>query len=139
MRAVMRRHITRGGFFHPGGHLAGRIAAPVHMSHPGIQSQARDILGGHARRDNAGSGRRCESEWGKKNGAPRRGHSHAAQSAQRSSAWASTVSVAAAGVDFVETGASGRFPSGYSVLQLHTGGYQLNFHRTAATPSRATV
>ena len=40
------------------------------MSHPGIQSQARGILGGRARRDNAGSGRRCESEWGNKNGAP---------------------------------------------------------------------
>ena len=69
-----------------GGHFVGRIAAPVHQGPPtGIVRRSQrqtpppalseghppgGLIGGRARRDNAGSGRRGESEWGNKNGAP---------------------------------------------------------------------
>lgn len=37
---------------------------------------------------------------------------------------------AAKNVDFVEFAAAAGYPGGYTLIHLHTGGYQVNFHRT---------
>ncbi|WP_448852762.1 metallophosphoesterase family protein [Corynebacterium sp. 335C] len=44
---------------------------------------------------------------------------------------------AAGGVEFPEMGAVTSYPGGYNLLHLHTGGYTLNFHRTATPEALA--
>ena len=51
------------------------------------------------------------------------GHTHRARR---------TAPDAARNVDFVEFGSAAGYPGGYTLVHLHTGGYQVNFHRTGS-------